>query len=119
MTMPSISFKSSVLLRGQTSQSMALIHNRLFSHSLYDAISKRHNLLVVSYPGRCRNLEKFRENLKREKTSAYLNYRSPVSCKRGSLRRVLNCYLNRYRHSKEDIKLLRKIFVSDAAICDV
>lgn len=115
MTMPATTFKSSIPFRRQASVSLGLTYNRLFSHSACEAFIERHNSIGVSYPGRCCNLEKFRENLNRDNTSAYLNLNSPVSRKQWMLRIVLNCCLNQNCHSRENVKLLRKIFVLDAA----
>jgi hypothetical protein len=112
MNRPTMRFKSSIPLLRHASRSSELVQNRLFSLSVYDARFERHRSDRVSYPGRCRNLEKFRENLKPAKAiSLPKTTVSQVDGKQMRFRIVLSCCLNQVCHSKEDVKLDYQIHV--------
>jgi len=107
VTMPATTSKRSIPFRRQASVSLGLINNRLYSLSVYDAGTQRNDNVPVSYRGRRLNLEKFRENLKREKKGCV---DSPlIIAQIDDAQVTLRCGLSGSYHSKGVVREAREI----------
>lgn len=103
MTMPATTSKRSIPFRRHASAFAGFFNNRLYSLSVYDADKKENPNLSVSYRGRRLNLEKFRENLKREKIDRPQN-RSLIIAQIDKAHVTLDCGLGGSYHSKEVVR---------------
>ena len=108
MYMPATTSKRSIPFRRHASAFAGIFHNRLYSLSVYDADEIEDQITSVSYRGRRLNLEKFRENLKREKTGRHPNRPAKYS-QTDDIQVTLCCGLKGICHSKEVVREARVI----------
>ena len=108
MTMPANkTFKRSIPFIRQASVFAGIFDNRLYSPSVYDASTRRNDNVLVSYQRRKLNLEKFRENLNREKKGRPI--RPLIIAQIVDIHVTLDCGLDGNYHSKEAVREAREI----------